>query len=313
MRPIRFPPFPDLSDEPSSAADGGEPAIMAEAWQLADGDLREPEVSGWDYLRNLEFRRTVTLDLQQIRERCQLGRDARVRLTVLWTTGAGYDIQHRGWTERVHLQGDARRRLDIVQPVLGADLASAVSLSTVLVMEERGHGAAPVAATQPGSVLWTDDEVSLVLEGRGAKMPTVFMDFKSAFGAAQDKAAWSVFTTGYWLSQHPSIGVQVRINRNRPEIEASITARPGTDKDKAVKSMLYFDVGRCLIGRALDDPDFGDDSEFPPGTTGASLRHRLTLLFPNETVDQVRGLRKDNPEKYERAIQAGHRLLEDVT
>jgi len=295
MASVILPPFHVIS-----GADSIAPAIVAGEWEINGRSLDDGVLPGWDYGTDLIARRGLNISTASIREQTRLGTGTVLRLAVTWSTGSGFECQELGFTTDVTLDG-ADVRVDVEVPVPGRSLAFAVVLSTNIVLARRGSRGGAGAAIHPGSLLWHDD-YSVAIEGSGPRLPVLVVELEP------ETTAWAVRTSHDWLNAHPSVGVHVLVNRRREDIWKALLSEPPGDRDVAVRSALFFDVGRQLIERALLDTDFVEDAPFAPQTCGLAIRNRIRALF-ERGIDEVRSLRELEPEEFNNVLQAGHSLF----
>jgi hypothetical protein len=295
MPSLILPPFHVISDEQA-----GDPCVVASEWEVNGRSLEDGTFPGWDYGTDLVARREVRLGTKLIREQTRLAEGSVIRVTVTWSTGSGFECQELAFAKDVPLGGPAKP-IEIEFPIPGSSLAFAVVLSTSVVLARRGPRTGHGAAMQPGSVLWQDD-YSIAIEGSGPRLPVLVVDLEP------EGTAWAVRTAHDWLNSHPSVGVNVLINKRRDEIVKAFLAEPPSDRDLAIRCTLFFDVGRQLIERALLDADFADDAPFAPQTCGLAIRNRVRAIF-DRGIDDVRALQESEPEEFNKILQAGHALF----
>jgi hypothetical protein len=301
VAPAGFSPYLELS--------GIDGPVIAAAWML-DGDAvgDGSSVPGWGYGMRLVFRRAIKLDVVRIRRESGLRQQSILRLATAWSARSAVNLGMKAASVEVPLSGDDTLEHDLVIDVPSPSVAEILILRTVLVLEHRGSDAtSPVAAAEPGSVLWKDS-ATIVLEGRSARMPILAIDF-GGFQIAEQGAAWFVSTGPEWLVRHPTSGITVYVNGACRGLLAGLSARRPDPHESFLQSVFFHDVGRVLIERALDDDDFTDDADYPPGCTGNSLRATLRSVFGHQTVAQIRKFRRSDATGFERTLQTRHKLL----
>jgi hypothetical protein len=296
MASVTLPPFHMIISAPGTAAC----SVSAGRWEINGRVLDNGVLAGWDYGTDIIAHREIKLDTASIREETRLGEGSVVRMCVTWSTGSSFECQELGFTQDIPLDG-SNIRMNIEIPVPGASLAFAIVFSSAVVLARRGPRSGPGAAIRPGSLLWKDD-YSIAIEGSGPRLPVLVVDLEP------ERTAWAVRTNFDWLNTHPSVGVHVLINRRREDIVKALLAEPAGERDSAVRSALFFDVGRQLIERALIDSDFVDDAPFAPQTCGLAVRNRIRALF-DRGIEEVRSLRDSEPEEFNNLLQAGHSLF----
>jgi hypothetical protein len=299
-----FRPFLELSN--------AQDAITANNWTL-DGDPvgDGAVIPGWGYAMQLEFRRTFRLDPARIRDECQLDRQCVLRLICSWSAQSALNLGKTVTSFGFALLGDEEFHHDLVAEVPSPSVAENLILQSVLMLDRHGPEAvSPLAAKQPGSILW-EDSVSLIVEGRSARMPILAIDF-SKFKSVEQDAAWFVLTGSNWLQQDPTAGITVYINAGRPLLLGALSARRPDPHQLSIQSVFYHDVGRILLERALDDEDFNEDVDFRTGSTGGSIQSTLRSMFGQESFAQIRKSKADDPAGFERTLQTRNKLLSNL-
>jgi len=266
-------------------------------------------VPGWGYGMRLALSRSVRVAPGRVRQESGLGRQSVLALATAWATRSAINLGACATTVQVPLSGDGDIEQELRVEVPSHALAERLVLRTALVLQRAGSDAAsPLAAVEPGSVLWADS-ATLILEQHGARMPILSADF-SQFQTTERGAAWYVWTGPDWLHRHPTDGVVVYVNAARNGLLAALSTRVPDSRSSALQSMFFHDVGRVLIDRALTDEEFRDDADFAAGSAGASLRATLRAIFRQQTLSQVRRSRSEDAAAFERILQTRHGLLD---
>lgn len=290
---------------------GNDGAIRPGAWFRADDPAETPvegSLKGWDYGVDLRFSRTIHIDIPRLRSEAGLGADAEARLTVTWHTERGYASGERAFRAEIPLSGSSATTVQPFVDVTGSRLAGDVVLTTHLVLSVPGQKSVAMAPRRPGSVLWTDSTV-VSLEGTGARVPIVVVDFREMFAPFEADAAWTVQISTDWKELHPSVAFQVLLNSRRESMVAALRNPQPGEHERAMRSMLFFDVGRQLIRHSLADEDFGLDARYPDDSLGSSMIRRIKSLFPNKTVEEIRSWAAHEADSFERYLQSSHRLM----
>jgi hypothetical protein len=292
MVALRLAPFADLSTEDVSV-------VRAEPWQLNGDALVEPLVA-WAYTTPFRLHRSVTLNNDELSERCKLRKNAPLKLATAWVATGAVSCGRAGPAEEFRLTaGDTSHQIELNIP--SSQLAHGVRVHLALVCCEQERNGA-----QPGSILWRDQQ-EIGLDSARPRLTIVPTSFE-AFSAAERNAAWTVITSPGWLDQHPSVGVVVYLNVAKAKLVSALSSRKPTAEDAALQSMFFHDVGRTLVERALRDDAFVD-GEFERGTMGASLAATLNLMFAGASRRQIRG---EDPGRMERLLQHRHSLLGEL-
>lgn len=260
----------------------------------------------WDYHTDLLLSRSVTIDLAAVRSDCGLDDTALFRVVALWTSPgtalrapfAFIDCPPDGSERTVLLEGTIR----------GLELSVAARIETQLILPQSQGSAAPLAPKRAGSILWRDrQEVSV--EGSASRFPMEAVDFANVLGVPEDAAfhlAWNP------LELHgPYLGsVRLLVNvRHRTVVEAVVQTAP--DKAAAaIRSAIYFELGRALVRGALLNEEFLEDHRrFADGTTGRALSRLFVALFPGDTPLGVRNTMQERPDHFDSVLQSRLRLF----
>lgn len=308
MTTLSLPPFLDLGSLPETPDTPAEVEGTPWAWGASGAEPLGPFIKGWDYGVSLQFVRRVSLDTARIASVCGLSRDAMLRVVVTWSTSGGLSAGEAVYRQDVPLGAAARIELDVQAPVPSSRLAGDVTLTTMVLLARQGKGDQPMAARHPGSILWRDEQ-SVLLEGKGSRLPIVIVDFSERFLDGESDAGWTVQFASEWLYRHSSVGMQILINSRHAEIAAAIRGAGRGKEERAIRSALLHDVGRILVNAALDEEEFRKAEEYPDGTLGRAMQLRLQALFPGRATEDLYQWRQSEPAAFERALQAHHRLF----
>ena len=305
---------------PTDPLDEGDPIVDAGQWASAEGDLYQDRaaVEGWDYSTPLELTRTVHFSGERLRAACGLGNGAEVSISAEWEWKAPGTLAYlRGVSGEIFhetLEEGQERRVTVKLVIPGDKAGATLLLTTRVSLHKAGATPGPVAASLPGSSLWSD-EVRIVLEGEAARMPVALVDFEKLSGAGLHQSAnWRVDIQGDALELPVSQGIHVLLNSTRDEVKRALVGKPepGDQFGEAVRSTLKFDVGRQLIEFALRDDDFvqRNGQGYDEGTLGWAAAANLRLLFRGEGVSQVRDMAESNPGHFQAAIQSWFELFD---
>src|SRR5262245_48379884 len=137
--------------------------VQPSVWMNESGIEAFPDLvfRTWDPGTDLKLKRTFEIDVGQLVADCGLGRRAALRLTCGWVSD-GTSV--RETPVRVDFTAsDTKLSREIEMTVPGRFLRSEVALRTCIVLLKK-DSRDPLAATQPGSRLWSD-EIKILLEG----------------------------------------------------------------------------------------------------------------------------------------------------
>jgi hypothetical protein len=287
-------------------------AVSAEPWQtVADGapDVLPAVLPHWDSNSKLSLLRRMSVDMDSLARHCGLDGSDKVRACVVWrSTGTGL----RGHGTFVELALNRQRQDAVLQAdIPGQLLAGDLHVQALIVLSETRAGGRPLTARLAGSVLW-DDRFVVALEGSASRFPMEMLDFNGAY--------WAPYKAGWYLSwnkgdlQLPFLrNVRLYLNSAQPAVAASARAVNPTSEQKAIRSAIYYDVGRQLIRGALQSPELIEDQEgFPEGSTGDMLLRLLRTFFGSDTLSGLRSTMLERPEYFDSLLQASLRLFGDV-
>ncbi|QDG52094.1 hypothetical protein FIV42_15485 [Persicimonas caeni] len=298
---LKIPPFAKLPEEPP-----GE-LLFASPWEITTGQ-DGGDADHWDYLVNLRFSRALEIDLAAFREACQLSEDARIAVFAEWSTDLTNYMRGRGEEVEIDLDEDRRIEVSLSLPIWGSQTGGTLYLHTFVMLVEE-NSPQPGGARVPGSVLWQTTE-KRILESPGSRLPVCVVNFKD-FPEKFDNpnAAWVVEVVPEGFELPPSVGMEIYLNSQHQELVELVSPDDSSYGSAFATQMMYFDIGRQLISRAVSDEVFCDpEHQYPEGSLGDSLRARARLLFPNLTLPQIGALHREAPQRFETIVQGA--LLE---
>ncbi|WP_405555432.1 hypothetical protein [Streptomyces sp. NBC_01171] len=284
-----------------------EDTVGGEQWRLVveDGEVPlPPALPDWDYQMDLRLRRDVRVDVDQVRRQSGLSADAPLLVSTVWTA-TGSNLSGPGQHVRLTHSGQDTARFDFL--LHGADLGGLLRLDTALVLGERretGRGSSPRRA---GSVLWSD-RTELRLQGDAPQFPMAVIDF--ARTSFPDGAAWHLQISGGM--EHATMGALLLLVNERNEATATAfrnAARP-RPIDRIVLSAVYADAARIMLEHALAQDDFTGDADYPDESLGATLLNLFEVLFPGQSITDVRLRRHQSPASFASDLQAAVKIFE---
>lgn len=279
----------------------------AGSWILDGGsrDLND-HVPDWDYQQDFVLGRTVTADLDGLREDCGLAPDSRVRFV------AGYycsDTLQRetGPPEDYLLRG--AKRVDLQLEVKGSAVCRELDVHTEVTLLEAGSTESPLAPSKHGAMLWRNERV-VRLEGGGSRFPVELASFEAA--GQPGRAGWLLDWRTHDLDR-PALGaLRLLVNADREEIARAVSAPNDDHEARAIASTIRYDVGRRLMLTALEDrelldrfPDFGDES------LGRALADLISLSFGEESLNGLAAEARERPERFDARIQSALGIFDD--
>lgn len=277
------------------------PELIATPWQLMVDGLQQdlgPSIDDWDPSRNLELRRTISIDPQMILQTSGLGVGSRVRLVAGWHCDA---TRTREFTHllNVTLDDGAPFDVDMECSIEGHDVAVAVTLETRLVLLQAVD-ASPIAASDIGASLW-DDAFRVSLEGLASRFPAEWIDFSRA--AYPTEAAWYLD----WSPDFPEYsvlgGIRLYLNSSQPKLR---TILEGDGPDAALlRQTMRLEIARQMLAGGLTSEVFVENAEtFEEETVGAAIRRLVNVVFIGDSIQAARDLMRRDPGRFEAQLQA---------
>ena len=289
----------------------GPERILSDPWQLlTEGGAHQLSEfhEHWDYNVNLTLARSLVLDLDAIHGDCGLEDQAVVNAVAVWRS-AGTALRGRlcsvtlpagGGLHTVYLEGE----------IPGGDLSSEVSIHTQVILAACSSNHSELAATLPGSVLW-QDIAQVALEGPAPRFPMEVVDFTNLL-VAPSKAAWYLSWNAYDWHQPLLGGVRLFVNSRHKMVLDAVSRTPSSGEARAIRSMIYYEVGRSLVrGALLSDEFIESNQEFVSGTVGCAIFRLLSLLFPGDSPNALRSALLERPEHFDSVLQERLHLLWD--
>lgn len=286
-------------------------AINADPWQLASSAGVEPlpgMLPHWDYHTDMLLNRSLTIDLAAVRRHCGLENVSSLRVVALWTSPG---TALRASFASIDCPPDSSERAFLLEGTIrGIEVSATIRIETQLLLADPYTSTASLTPTRAGSILWRDRQ-EVAVEGRAARFPMEAVDFENVLGVPEDSAfhlAWNP------LELHgPYLGsVRLLVNTRHPAVvEAVIQAAP--DKAAAaVRSAIYFEVGRALVRGALLNEEFIEDHRrFTEGTTGRALSRLFMGLFPGDAPLGVKNTMHERPDHFDSVLQSRLRLFRE--
>ena len=294
-RSLTLTPFTRLPEDPPVDV------LFVSPWEVStDDDGGSP--SHWDYKVDLYFRRDLEINVPLLREYCGLPAGAKVGAFGEWGTDLTGYARGRGEMHDLALGTEEKVTLPVRLPVHGGETGGTLSVHTFIILTEAGnHG--PDGPWMPGSILWETVE-KYPLEQPGSRLPVCAVDFSEYLNEFHHpRAAWVVRLFSEGLERPASDGMQIYVNTKHALFDL-LTQDNLSGEANLARQMMYFDVGRQLVTRALNEELFCDpEYTFPEASMGKSLRGRVRLLFPGLSLREVRALHKEDKQHFEAIIQ----------
>lgn len=276
--------------------------VAAEPWTTITGAEALATVDHWDPATDLTLTRVLTIDTDELRSQCGLGRSSGFAVSSSWRAPNRTRLGDVG--EVIEL-GDRQGLLRVVVSVcvLGSCAGGRVDLRTRLVLRSPGHDPSPVAPARPGSILWHDVH-RLQLEGGAARFPMAVVDFRT-IANIPDTAAWYLDWNAEELGMPVLGGVRLLLNGSN-ELIVDI-ARTGSTHPAmlTVRSLIIGDVARQLITSALKNDEFIDHrNSFADESVGRMVSDLIAAVWPGRSAAQLRDRFQQLPARFEAEIQA---------
>ncbi|MFD4727968.1 hypothetical protein ACFWNW_23095 [Streptomyces seoulensis] len=281
--------------------------VAVERWRLVveDGEVPlPPALPDWDYQMDLRLRRDVRVDVDRVRRQSGLPADAPLLVSTVWTA-TGSNLSGPAQHVRLAASGQDTARFDFLLP--GAELGGLLRLDTALVLGARRETGRNSSPRRAGSVLWSD-RTELRLQGDAPQFPMAVIDF--ARTSFPDGAAWHLQISGGM--EHATMGALLLLVNERNVATATAfrnAARPGP-VDRIVLSAVYADAARIMLEYALAQDDFTEDSDYPDESLGATLLNLFEMLFPGQSITDVRLRRHQSPALFASDLQAAVHVFE---
>jgi hypothetical protein len=286
--------------------------LMAQPWQSHASGTTGPltsELPHWDYNVDLRLVRSLIAHEGEIRSGCLLQPHDSVVAVVVWRS-SGNNVRGRGCVVPIG-NSEKPREFTLSADIPGHMLAGDVDISTQIVLGEACDRDNLLAPRFPGSILWSDN-IRVSLEGHASRFPMEAVDF-NAVSWAPYNAAWYLA----WNSDDLHIpylrNVRLFINSSNPTVVASVQAGSPSPEQAAIKSAVYYDVGRQLMRGALTNEELLESpTSFTEGSTGRALLRMLSVFFPGTRPTALRDMMTARSEYFDGMLQGTLRLFQPV-
>ncbi|MBI2705463.1 MAG: hypothetical protein HYX32_09270 [Actinobacteria bacterium] len=263
---------------------------------------------GWDRWTPIELGCEVTVDPDEVRAAAGLAVGVPLDLIATWRASA---TGLRGLGARLQLDSSGVHRLGfVVDPSL---VGGRLVVSRCLVLGAPSRGGEPLSARRAGSIVWREPASatnSILLGDAEHRFPTDAVDFSAESGIDAD-AAWWLRVDLDDLSAPPSRALRLLVNTDHPTVDCLLRGSLG-ERAWMVQSVLQWDVGRALIERAMDEPQFvARFGTFGDDTVGGALQQLYERWLPGTTPARLRALRRDHPDRFDAELQDRLHLLRE--
>jgi hypothetical protein len=283
-----------------------EEAIDAEPWRTPDGAELQSRLLHWDPFTEVKAVRAIAVDVDLIREHCELPSDSAMALLATWRSdrtrlaGAGPIV------ELGTLEGLLRAPLEINVP--GPISGGQVDLGTRLVLRTPGRITSPISPRRPGAILWTDTQ-RIAFEGGAARFPLTATDFTSV-PRLPDHGAWALDWNPEDLESPVTAALRLHVNSTNIQLVEAIRSGSADGRSQFIRGFVTYDVARSLVEGALTNDRFVDSPEaWDDGTLGRMLFELIGSCWPGIPIPNLRQLLLDDPARLTADLQAHLAIL----
>lgn len=274
-------------------------AVRPGPWMCMRSDSEEPlpdHLPAWDVSEQLAVSRRMDTDLSLVIAESRLPRLADMALSVLLNSGYEQEVcrqaLHPGEPQatqlRFHLSGD--------------QLGETVVLTTSLLLADSVPATSARVAWRRGSILWKDTK-KVRLYGDASRFPLIQADFANR--GFDPGAPWFVDVDSD--PQLPAMGsIMLYLNDRFPRvIDAAKELRSDDAELRAIRSMMFTDVGRVMVehGLALELPN----DDWPDESLGAVIAALIGRF--NETPTELKAIHSRDPARWGALVAAKFGLL----
>lgn len=276
-------------------------AVRAHPWITPDGSQVSDRMDHWDPFTDLELLRIIEVDLDAVRDDCQLPGDAAFALVPSWFSNRTRIAGPGAVVELGQLPGVIKTSLSVKVP--GADVGGWVSLRTRLVVRHLGEITSPLSARRLCSILW-NDEFRIILEGAAARFPTTAVDFKTS-PHYPDTAAWLLEWDHNDLDAPVLGGMRLLVNSGHEPMPSLLRSGSADPRAPMLRSFVTFDIARELVTTALGNDQFVREPErFDDGTIGRMIFELITLCWPGAQLSALRARFENDFSRVSAELQA---------
>lgn len=293
--------------------------VHVEPWRLGDatGEFAPAALTAWDYTTDIALGRLIEIDLVELRKDCGLAPDVPLRLCVRYWPSTS--LLRRSAFVEVLPAGTDHTACEVRISTDGTQLGGFVTVETLIELAADVPTDDPFVATRAGSILWSD-QTRIHLEGGAGLLPVAPVSFREA--GLPTGSAWYVSMDGGDWQQAAMGSLLVLLNEDNPAVKEAMEAAQG-ELAGILWSVLEADIVTDLVGRALDDDAFVDETpsdDLDGDVTMAGLVRALVRTYlarPGESADQaikrLRDERRRDPSRFRADVHAGVRFPREAT
>jgi len=251
-----------------------------ELW-LAESPSPLPSIlPGLDYGSILRLRREVIVDAAGLRSDCSLADDVPLLVAACWSS-TGTSLRRS--LGKAELSDDDTCLVELGGDISAGDIAGTLKIETCILVARPQDGGAPLAARRAGSIL-LQERKTVELDTSTSFFPVEVVDFKASIWA-NSEAGWMLSWNTYNLEQPFLRSVRLFINAAHLRIVHAVSGEAPTEEASAIRSAIYFDVGRALVLGALANEEFIErDGDYVEGSCGKVIHTLIQMLFPGDTL-----------------------------
>ena len=255
-------------------------------------------IESWDYQTDLEFRRSLSIDVPKMLENCGFMEGTEIRIQVLVSTsrqrmrwiahsidlicqgGSGVEVTELGFELKgERLQGDLRidTEISVLKAVPSTD--------------------DPFIPTAEGSRLWSDS-VTAALEGSLSRFPMSSVSFTKAFSDIGN-AGWMLHWSPDMVESSASAAMRLYLNEDSKLFQEIVSC------DTPVCGLVQSDILRQVLMTFLLDDEFElDPHGWPEHSLGNFAAQWIMNIFRELPGDQIRSRIRSEPGWAEARIQS---------
>jgi hypothetical protein len=282
--------------------------VEAELWQIGDLERQQalPSVlKDWDPLTDLHLQRTMSVDFPQIFSNAGLSQGSELVVAASWQA-TGTTLKENPFSLSV-THGSPPQPVNLKFTVTGSKLAGRLLLFTRILLKKRGKTDRPLAATRTGAILW-QDEVSVDLEGLGARFPIQFADFADLGLPAN--AGWALHWKKKEFQAQFMGNVWLLINVKHERLRGIVSGAISDPQAPAILAAIHFSVAREMISTALATDEFLEAAhDYPQGSIGEAIRLLMRRTFGDDAPEAIQQMRQNEPHRFECQLQDSLKLF----
>lgn len=256
-------------------------------------------IESWDYQVDLEFLRTLSVDVPALLRDCGLEPGTVVRILVLVST-AGQRIRRRVCSVDLTCDADSgKQECELVFGLEGAALQGDIRVDTEIGVLDAvpGNPEDPFVPVSKGSRLWSDS-VTTALEGSLSRFPMSSVSFRNAFGNIGD-AAWMLHWSPDMVDSNVSAAMRLYLNKDSDLFDEIVAG------ETSLYRVVETDVLRQILVTFLADDDFDiSPDSWAQYSLGSFAAQWLSNIFGDAAADQLRSRARSEPGWVDARIQS---------